>query len=127
MLPLFWEDGYTADATIPGVARLHPSLSFRYRPALFEERAAWKMGLERDFSGADRGKRLAELIAEHVVSWNARTLQGREVNPKDSAIVRRLHPEVQEAMLAIILGYTAAQQEADEKNDSRPATAQAAS
>lgn len=110
------EDGYSIDTVIPRVAGLHPAVKVRYRPALAEERHAWLMGADRDVGGKERVGRIVDMLTRHVEAWDVKTKRGAEVSPKNTEMVRRLQPTLQAKLLDLVLGYTPAQEEADEKN-----------
>lgn len=109
----FLEDGYTEEATIPGVAGLHPPCTFKYRPALSEER--YEFQRIEDVSGEQRTKRTAKVIAKHVVAWDL-VRRDKPADVKDEEGIKRLRPALLTKMLDYIMGYTPLQAATDEKN-----------
>ncbi len=108
------EDGMSHTATIPRVAGLHPSVKFRFRPALSDERHGFLIGTDLD--GKARAKRICGILKRHLESWDVKLRTGQDVSPKDESILLKLHPTIQAKMLDYVLGYSAIEEAADEKN-----------
>ena len=109
----YLEDGYTEEATIPGVAGLHPPCTFKFRPALPEER--YEFQRIEDVSGAMRAKRTVKVIAQHVVAWDLMR-RDKPADIKDEEGLKRLRPALLTKMLDYIMGYTPVQAGADAGN-----------
>lgn len=104
---IFITDGYTATRTIDAVPGLHPALRVVYRPALAPVRLGYRVLAEgRDPEAI--AKRENELIAKYVL-----TINGASVPAEKAATLK---PSVRSYLLDLVLGYAAADEEADLKN-----------
>lgn len=103
----FIDDGYTAEKTVPAVPGLYPELKVFYRPALANERYAWRIKAQSPDPAALANAE-AELHAKYVVSLNGDRLT-RETAAK-------LKPAVRSILTDLILGYTPADEAQDAKN-----------
>lgn len=107
------DDGYTIAGKIDRYPGIYPELRFTYRPVLSERRNRYL----RDAQDVEKIVRhRADLISEHVVSWDIRDASGNEL-PKKYDTVRKLQPLLLDRMIEIIMGYSSNGEEAtDEKN-----------
>lgn len=111
----FLEDGYTQDGYIAEVARLHPAVSFTYRPALYEEREAWRRAGAKAFDAKADTKLAADLIVGHITGWDVKKRDGAAVDLKADNVAR-LHPAILRKLLEIVLGYEPSDEAKDAKN-----------
>lgn len=104
---IFIEDGYTATKTIPAIGGLTPEVVVRYRPALGVERHRHRATL----NGGD-----AEAIAKSENALFAKYVETVNGAALPAAKVGALKPFLRNALVELILGYTAADEGADVKN-----------
>lgn len=116
MDPVFIDDGYNRDGHVAAQPGLHGALTFRYRPALPEERFQYALTKDRDGDGKAYVRRMALLLAKHLQEWDAARGPDQSPVPITAEALTRLHPNVLNGVLDQVLGYTAADARADEKN-----------
>ena len=109
---VFIDDGMTREGYVAAAPRLHGAVTFTFRPALPE--ALFSFAKAFDDSGKAYTDRLCQLLEKHLVEWDAK--RGEQAVPAKAENLRRLHPTILTKMREQILGYTAAEQESDEKN-----------
>jgi len=98
-------DGYTEQAYIEAVPRLHDApLRFSYRPLLPEERAEHLDAIE-NMSGVKNQLACSKFIAGRLVSWNLADDNG-ETLAITPVMVGRLKPALANKLYTIILGVT---------------------
>lgn len=105
---LFIDDGYNVSGCLKGEPKLHPPLRFTYRPCLAAERQAWWDFEERQDRApnpdpAVKSRRKIEIMAAHIVSWEACDRSGRPM-PVDAQALARLHPNLHDRLFNVILG-----------------------
>src|SRR5688572_2002083 len=111
------DDGFSITTTIPRAPGLHPAVKLNYRPALHDERQQWLLDNERAIDGTARTNATVAIITKHVQSWDITAGPAkRPASPSDPATVKRLQPNLLDKILNLVLGYTPAQEAADEKN-----------
>jgi hypothetical protein len=104
---VFIDDGQTREGFVAAKAGLHGELKFQFRPALAEER--FQFARENDADGRAYARRAAKLLEKHVTGWSS------QVALKLDHLLK-LHPDVLNAMLDQVLGYSPAMEAADAKN-----------
>lgn len=110
MPSIFINDGLTLDATIEARPGLHPALRVKYRPALPEKVNGYLKELR--LSGKAHTDAGVDLLAEHLVSWDAKDDAGNEV-PISPRVLRRIYQPLLERLLDLVTTYSAPQREAD--------------
>lgn len=110
----FIEDGYTLEGSIPEKPGVHSALRFKYRPVLAEERSTFRRAALSDQDVANYGKRMVDLIAKHLIEWDALLAGGCEA-AVTRPLVAKLHPDLVDGIFDIIMGYVR-QEAADVKN-----------
>src|SRR4051812_33934606 len=113
MSGMWIEDGYTVEDTLPAFGGLWPETPYRYRPALFGQRAKWQGAT----TPAGSQKVAAEIVAEHLVEFPGLP----SARKSWAAKLETIHPNALNYLLNAVLGYTAPQPagteaEADAKN-----------
>lgn len=110
---VFIDDGYTRQGYIAAAPRLHGALRCTYRPALPEER--FEFVRQQDPDARAYCRRMAAWLDKHVLGWDAKNSKGESVAKGPEAFLR-LHPEVLNKLYEQVMGYSAGDAEADEKN-----------
>ena len=98
MSSAFIDDGYTESGYIAEIPRLHPSLSFEYRPMLATERN--RAADEAEKPNADPTKVMVEWLAKKLVTWSL------DRKP-DAAALSRLRPKLLTRLYAVVAGNDA--------------------
>ena len=107
------DDGYNRDGYVAAAPGRYDALAFKYRPALPDER--WLFVRQQDNDGRAYAKRAAAMLDAHVLEWDAKDSKDQPV-AKSAAAMLKLHPELFNAMVDQVMGYTAADVAADQKN-----------
>lgn len=109
----FIDDGYTETGFIPEVERMHPAITFDYRPMTAQE---WMQFLhEADALKLNEVQaNQSKLTASHVTRWNLRDRAGNIV-PINTSTMQKLKPQLSSKLFKIVSG-----QEASDANPSDP-------
>ena len=112
------DDNYTLSYTIPARGPW-PSLTFRYRRALYQALNEYKI-VARD-TGAKMTQDVAKFIEKHLVSWD---LHGpnKQPLPGTAEWIAKLPAPYIDELYTAVTGYSVQDQESDLKN-STPASA----
>lgn len=94
-LTAFIDDGFTQEGYIAGVERLHPPLSFSFRPMTHADTEKFVALAARE--GSVMADTYAKFIEKHVVSWSLS-------RPCKQAIVCRLRPSMLKKLFGIVSG-----------------------
>jgi hypothetical protein len=105
MSSIYINDGYNAQKTIPEVPGLHPELVIEYREGDLPDQLEWTKGGR---SGEAQAKLALSIIGKRLIKLN-----GEDI-PSDK--LAKLKPVIVNHMLDAILGYSPADQRADQKN-----------
>lgn len=105
---IYIDDGYTLSKSIPGTPA-YPTTVVVYRPVLNRGRRIY-MEKSRTLKPEQMDEFECDLIAKHVV-----TIDGQAVTKERAA---KLHPNVFEAVVSLVTGYTEADEDASGKNSS---------
>ncbi len=102
-MPSYIPDGYTLQALIAAVPRLHDALHFTYRPALIEE-AADLYEKARKQTDRQAERTYAGFVASKLVSWDLKDNTGKELPVNQDTILhlnRRLATRLQNIVLGL--------------------------
>jgi hypothetical protein len=91
-----------------------PVVKGRYRPALPEAIADWRMAFDRAASGKEQVAAAAQHLAAHLVEWDA-TLADKAA-PISAAVIARVPEPILGQLVRIVNTWAAEQKAADEGN-----------
>lgn len=97
---LFIEDGYTRDGYIAAMPGIHPSLNFKFRPMLTQERSRLLQAASLRTDTGEQDEVNAKTIIDHIVSWDA----GQKCTAE---LLLKLQPAISTKLVNIIAGYQA--------------------
>lgn len=95
----FIPDGYTYNGHVSAEPRLHPALSFRYRPIMQLDRMKALIGESQNL--ITRENKIADLLSRHILEWDLKDPSGGVVE-RTSENMLRVHPTLYEKMYRII-------------------------
>lgn len=120
--PAVIRDGYTRDCFIKAMPGLHPSVRFKYRPMLMQNRSTITHEMSKAYA-ADHAARADEIsakaIAGYVVSWDIADVDqnGHATGgllPITTPNILRLQPRLQARIFEIISGQSAGDHPAED-------------
>ena len=116
--PVYIPDGYTIDAYIAAVPRLHDAIRFKFRALPIIERTTIMKGIEAAPTPEHGETLCAEVIKRQVIEWDA-VFRG-DILPLDVNTMLHMHYNIFMTMFLIVVGRRASDPDPTDMKNALP-------